>query len=103
VRGATGTVEEIGYEADEICAAVLGLPEPWVQQRAGAYLRCPRLRKVEARTQPDESIVVAEMRLGEAVAMVHRGEIENAAAICGLLAAADSAGIGSKQEVWPAG
>jgi hypothetical protein len=32
------------------------------------------------------------MPLGEAVAMVRRGEVQNAAAICGLLAVAESGG-----------
>jgi ADP-ribose pyrophosphatase len=46
------------------------------------------LRKVEAVPEADERMEIAEVSLAEAEAMVYRGEVQNAAAVCGLLAVA---------------
>ena len=85
-------VEEVGYEVGELALLFSTYLSPGFSSELAYVFVARGLRKVEARTQPDESIRVAEMPLGEAVAMVRRGEVQNAAAICGLLAVAESGG-----------
>jgi ADP-ribose pyrophosphatase len=94
-------VEEVGYEVEELALLFSTYLSPGFSSELAYVFVARGLRKVEARTQPDESIRVAEMPLGEAVAMVHRGEVQNAAAICGLLAAAEPGGSGSNRRSGP--
>ncbi|MFB3881348.1 MAG: NUDIX domain-containing protein [Armatimonadota bacterium] len=82
-------VEEVGYEAGEMVPLFSVYLSPGFSGELAHIFLARGLRKVGVRSQPDETICAAEVPLGEALAMVRRGEVQNAAAVCGLLAVAE--------------
>ena len=80
--------EEVGYEAGEMRRLFSAYLSPGFSGELAHVFLARRLRKVEARAESDEHIRAALLPLSEAVAMVRRGEVQNAPAICGLLAVA---------------
>lgn len=80
--------EETGYLAGELRLLFSTYLTPgYSSEIIHIFLACD-LRPTAAAQAEDERVAVAPLPLSEAVAMVRRGEVQNAAAICGLLAAA---------------
>ncbi len=86
--------EEIGYQAEELTPLFSTYLSPGFSSEVAHLFLARGLRKVDARAEPDESIRAVSLSLCEAVEMVGRGEVQNAAAICGLLAAAERERLG---------
>lgn len=80
-------VEEIGYEAGQWEFLFSAFLTPGYSTELASFYLATDLRRVAQTPETDERIAPVPMALQEAVAMVHRGEIQDAAAICGLLAA----------------
>jgi len=80
--------EEVGYEAGELRLLFSTYLSPGYSSELIHVFVARELRETSACGEEDERIEAVEMGLGEAVAMVGRGEVQNAAAICGLLAVA---------------
>ncbi len=80
--------EEIGYEAEELTPLFSTYLSPGFSCEVIHVFVARGLRRVEARAEPDENIRAVPLPLAEAVAMVRRGEVQNATAICGILAVA---------------
>lgn len=81
-------IEEAGYEAGNLSLLFSTYLSPGYSGELIHIFRAGDLRPVPARLEPDEEIVPVAVPLEDAVAMVRRGEVQNAAAICGLLAVA---------------
>ncbi len=80
--------EEVSYEAEELTPLFSTYLSPGFSCEVVHVFVARGLRRVKARAESDENIRAISLPLSEAVAMVERGEVQNAAAICGLLAAA---------------
>jgi len=96
-------VEEVGYQAGEVIPVISVFPSPGFSSEIIHVFVARELRPVERRAEPDERIAVEVLPLGEAAAMALRGEVRNAAAVCGLLAVAEWRRGEGKQELAPAG
>lgn len=81
-------VEEIGYTAGKLLPLFSVFLSPGFSTELMHLFLAQDLRKVEAVPEADERVEIAEVSLAEAEAMVYRGEVQNAAAVCGLLAVA---------------
>jgi len=81
-------IEETGYAAGELAPLLSTFVSPGFSSEIIHLFLARDLRRVEARAEPDERIETHVLPFDEAVAMVLRGEVRNAAAICGLLAVA---------------
>jgi ADP-ribose pyrophosphatase len=80
--------EEIGREPTELTHLLSTYLSPGYSSEVIHIFLAGGLRPTSAHEDADERIDVVPLPLSEAVAMVLRGEVRNAAAICGLLAAA---------------
>ncbi len=80
--------EEIGQEPGELVHLFSAYLSPGFSTEVIHIFLARELHEVDASEESDENIRVVPMALSEAVAMVRRGEVQNAAAVCGLLAAA---------------
>ncbi len=80
--------EEIGQEPGELVHLLSTYTSPGFSTELIHIFLARELHEVDASAESDENIRVLPMALSEAVAMVRRGEVQNAAAVCGLLAAA---------------
>ena len=85
--------EETGYSAAELSPLFSTYLSPGF---SGDLFVARGLSQVGASPEPDEHLVTALLPLEEAVAMVGRGEVQNAAAVCGLLAVARWSGHGEE-------
>jgi len=88
--------EETGYSAAELSPLFSTYLSPGFSGELLHLFVARGLSQVGASPEPDEHLVTALLPLGEAVAMVGRGEVQNAAAICGLLAVAQWPGDGEE-------
>ena len=84
--------EEVGYEPGELIPLFSTFLSPGFSSEIIHIFLARDLRPVNVASEPDERIVAVPVPLAEAVQMVRRGEVQNAAAICGLLAVAERAG-----------
>jgi len=84
--------EEVGYEPGELTHFFSVYLSPGFSSEIIHVFLARELRPVEVESPPDERIEAVAMPLAEAVERVRRGEVQNAAAVCGLLAAADREG-----------
>ena len=91
--------EEIGYEPGELVPLLSTFLSPGFSSEIIHIFLARDLRPVDVAPEPDEEIEVVPVTLGEAAEMVRRGEVENAAAICGLLAVAGRGRGRGQQEV----
>jgi ADP-ribose pyrophosphatase len=96
-------IEETGYEPGELTPLLSTFLSPGFSSEIIHLFLARRLRQVGSSEEPDERIEVHLLPLDEAVGMVLRGEVRNAAAICGLLAASERRRGESQQEVAPIG
>ena len=80
--------EEVGYEAEELAHLFSVYSSPGYSTELIHVFLASGLQPVSARADSDERIEKAVVPLQEAVSMIGRGEVQNAAAVCGLLAAA---------------
>lgn len=80
--------EEIGYEAGDLVPLFSTYLSPGFSSEIIHIFLARDLRPATAKADGDERIEVVPVKLEEAVAMVLRGEVRNAAAICGVLGAA---------------
>lgn len=78
--------EEVGYEAGELRRLLSTYLSPGYSSELIHLFVAQELRATAPREDSDERIEVAMLDVEEAIAMIARGEIRNAAAICGLLA-----------------
>ena len=81
-------MEETGYEAGSLQLLFSTYLSPGYSTELIHLFLGRLLRPVPQRTESDERIEVIVLAMEEALGMVERGEVQNAAAICGLLAAA---------------
>ncbi len=81
-------LEETGYLADEVTPLLSTFLSPGFSSEIIHLFLARDLSRVEASAEPDERIEIHALPFDEAVAMALRGEVRNAAAICGLLAVA---------------
>lgn len=81
-------VEEVGYEAGELSLLLSTYLSPGYSTELIHVFLARDLKKVAACADADEQIEAFDLPLDDAVAMIERGQVQNAAAICGLLAAA---------------
>ncbi len=79
-------VEEVGYEAGELRRLFSTYLSPGYSSELIHLFVARGLRATSPRRERDERIEAAPLAVEEAVAMIERGEVQNAAAICGLLA-----------------
>ena len=86
--------EEVGYEPGELVPLFSTFLSPGFSSEIIHIFLARDLRPVNVASEPDEQIEAVPVPLAEAVAMVRRGEVQNAAAICGLLAVAKRAQAG---------
>ena len=87
--------EETGYAAGKLELVFSTYLSPgYSTELIGIFLARDLHPAQGARQEPDERVVPVVLPFEEAVAMVRRGEVRNAAAICGLLAAARWGGAG---------
>jgi len=80
--------EEVGYEAGELSHLFSTYLSPGFSTELIHVFVARGLTRVGPHLEPDEEIEAHPVPLERAAAMVARGEVQNAAAICGLLAAA---------------
>jgi len=81
--------EETGYRAGELRPLLSTFLSPgYSSEIIHVFLAAQLQPAAGLALAPDESLQVVPLPLSEALAMVGRGEVQNAAAICGLLAAA---------------
>jgi ADP-ribose pyrophosphatase len=80
--------EEIGYEAGRLRLLFSLYLAPGYSTECIHVFVATGLRPTSSRPEGDEHVEPLVVPLEEAVAMVGRGEVRNAAAVCGLLAAA---------------
>ena len=81
-------IEETGYEAGQLAPLFsLHLSPGYTTELIHLFLACD-LRQGRQQADSDERIDVVVLTMEEALAMVESGEVQNAAAVCGLLAAA---------------
>lgn len=78
--------EEVGYEAGELRRLFSTYLSPGYSSELIHLFVARALRATSAHEESDERIKTAQLPLEEAIAMIERGEVQNAAAICGLLA-----------------
>ena len=81
-------IEETGYAADEVAPLLSAFLSPGFSSEIIHLFLARDLSRVEPSTEPDERIEIHALPFDKAVAMALRGEVRNAAAICGLLAVA---------------
>lgn len=93
--------EEIGQAAGELVHLLSTYTSPGFSTELIHIFLARELQAVEASSESDENIRAVPMALSEAVEMVRRGEVQNAAAVCGLLAAAAWLRPTERQEVAP--
>ena len=96
-------IEEVGYEPGEVIPLFSVFPSPGFSSEVIHLFVARDLRRVERQAQPDERIAVELVPFEEAVAMALRGEVRNAAAVCGLLALAQRRKREGQQELAPIG
>ncbi len=83
-------IEETGYEAGEIEPLFSTFLSPGFSSEIIHLFVARGLRSIDDHpSEPDEHIDVHIMALDDAVEMVMRGQVRNAAAICGVLAEAE--------------
>ncbi len=80
--------EETGYLAGKLIPLFSVFLSPGFSTELIHLFLAQELHKAEAAPEADEQFEIIELPLTEAVAMVQRGEVQNAAAVCGLLAVA---------------
>jgi ADP-ribose pyrophosphatase len=80
--------EEVGYEAGRLRPLFSTYLSPGYSKELIHVFVARELRETSARREADERIEAVQLSLEEAIAMIGRGEVQNAAAICGLLAVA---------------
>ncbi len=80
--------EEVGYEAGKLRLLFSTYLSPGYSSELIHVFVASELRETPARAESEERIETVRLSLEEAMAMIERGEVQNAAAICGLLAAA---------------
>lgn len=83
--------EETGYRAAQLSPLFSAYLSPGFSGELIHLFVARGLSRVEASSESDEHLVTALLPLEEAVAMVLRGEVQNAAAVCGILAVAQRA------------
>jgi len=81
--------EEIGYSPGELIPLFSTYLSPGFSSEIIHIFLARDLQPVQVASPPDERIEAVPVPLAEALDMVRRGDVQNAAAICGLLAAAD--------------
>jgi ADP-ribose pyrophosphatase len=81
--------EEIGYSPGQLVPLFSTYLSPGFSSEIIHLFLARDLRPVTVPSPPDERIEPVPVPLAEALDMVRRGEVQNAAAVCGLLAAAD--------------
>ncbi len=81
-------VEEVGYQAGRWQRLFSCFLTPGYCTELAHFYLASDLRPVRQRPQTDERITPVPVLLAEAVAMVTRGEVQNIAAVCGILATA---------------
>ena len=88
--------EEVGYQAEEMELLFSVYLSPGYSSELIHVFLAGGLRPVEAKPDPDEQVVPVALPLDAVVAMIARGEVQNAAAVCGVLAAAQRASVRRK-------
>ncbi len=88
--------EEVGYQAQEMELLFSVYLSPGYSSELIHVFLAGGLRPVEAKPDPDEQVVPVALPLDAVVAMIARGEVQNAAAVCGVLAAAQRASVRRK-------
>jgi len=83
--------EEVGYQAEEMELLFSVYLSPGYSSELIHVFLAGGLRPVEAEADADEQVVPVALPLDAVVAMIARGEVQNAAAVCGVLAAAQRA------------
>jgi 8-oxo-dGTP pyrophosphatase MutT (NUDIX family) len=96
-------IEEVGYEPGDVTPLLSLFPSPGFSSEVIHLFVARKLRSVKRLAQPDERIAVELVPFDQAVAMALRGEVRNAAAVCGLLALAERRKREGEQEVAPVG
>lgn len=81
--------EEVGYTPGELLHLLSTFTSPGFSTELIHIFLARDLREVEASEEEDELIRPVQVPLVTALEMVRRGEVQNAAAVCGLLATAD--------------
>ena len=81
--------EEVGYQAEEMELLFSVYLSPGYSSELIHVFLASGLRPVEA--DADEQVVPVALPLDAVVGMIARGEVQNAAAVCGVLAAAQRA------------
>jgi ADP-ribose pyrophosphatase len=81
-------IEETGYAAGKLRHLFSAYLSPGYSSELAHFFLATGLRAQGTAPTEDEPVELAILPLAEAVAMVARGEVQNAAAVCGLLAAA---------------
>ncbi len=79
--------EEVGQAPGELVHLFSTYTSPGFSTELIHIFLARGLRGVAASGEPDENIRAVPVALSDAVEMVRRGEVQNAAAVCGLLAA----------------
>jgi len=80
--------EEVGRTPGELVHLLSTYTSPGFSTELIHIFLARDLREVDASEEEDENIRAVPVALSTALEMVRRGEVENAAAICGLLAVA---------------
>ena len=86
--------EEVGYEPGELIPLFSTFLSPGFSSEIIDIFLARELRPVNIASEPDERIEAVPVPLAKAVDMVCRGQVQNAAAICGLLAVAERERVG---------
>jgi len=81
-------LEETGYQAGELRLLFSTYLSPGYSSELIHLFHATGLHRAAAAPESDERVELLAVPLEEAVEMVGRGEVQNAAAICGLLALA---------------
>jgi ADP-ribose pyrophosphatase len=81
--------EEVGQTPGELVHPLSTYTSPGFSTELIHIFLARDLREVDASEEEDEIIRAVQVPLSTALEMVRRGEVRNAAAVCGLLAAAD--------------
>jgi len=83
--------EEVGYQAEEMERLFSVYLSPGYSSELIHVFLARGLRPVEAEADADEQVAPVALPLETVVGMIARGEVQNAAAVCGVLAAAQRA------------
>ena len=81
--------EEVGYVPGELVHLLSMFTSPGFTTELIHIFLARDLREAEASEEEDEVMRAVQVPLVTALEMVRRGEVQNAAAVCGLLATAD--------------